>query len=189
MVRGALGTVGVLALGTYVFRGSIRRGIAEKLNSADAPYMGDTSTPLIWFEITDDNQIILYSPKVEMGQGTFTGLAQLAAEELEVDVSQIKVVHAPSVTGNMDGFATGGSTSISALWVPLRELAATMREMLLIKAAEKWKVDRDKIRVSEGSFYLGENTMNFAEVTKGVSEWEIPMNCLILRFRCPFSWV
>ncbi len=174
MVRGALGTVGVLALGTYVFRGSIRRVIAKKLNSADAPYMGDTSTPLIWFEITDDNQIILYSPKVEMGQGTFTGLAQLAAEELEVDVSQIKVVHAPSATGNMDGFATGGSTSISALWVPLRELAATMREMLLIKAAEKWKVDRDKIRFSEGSFYLGENTMTFAEVTNGVSEWEIP---------------
>ena len=65
-----------------------------------------------------------------MGQGTFTGLAQIAADELEVDVNQIKIVHAATSTGNIDGLSTGGSTSISGLWQPLRELAATMREML-----------------------------------------------------------
>ena len=72
-----------MLLGTaYLTRSMWRRSIAAMANSAEAPYMGNTKTPLLWFEVTADNQVILYSPKVEMGQGTFTGLAQMAADEL-----------------------------------------------------------------------------------------------------------
>ncbi len=72
-----------------------------------------------------------------MGQGTFTSLAQMAADELEVSMKQISVVHADSASGNMDAFATGGSTSVSSLWMPLRELAATMREMIKDRSSKK----------------------------------------------------
>ncbi|PKA99086.1 isoquinoline 1-oxidoreductase beta subunit [Flavobacteriaceae bacterium MAR_2009_75] len=174
LVRGGLGTVGVLAVGTYLFRGAIRRGIAGAINTADTPYMGDTSSPIMWFEILENNTIVLHSPKVEMGQGTFTGLAQLVAEELEISMEQISVVHAQSASGNMDGFATGGSTSLSALWVPIRELAATMREMLKIKAAEKWGVNTEGLEVSDGFVTGGGNSMTYAEVAEGETEWEIP---------------
>jgi isoquinoline 1-oxidoreductase beta subunit len=174
IVRGGLGTIGVLAVGTYVFRNPIRRVINGALNTGDTPYLGNTSTPIIWFEVTSDNNIILHSPKVEMGQGTFTGLAQMAADELEVSMEQMQVVHANSISGNMDGFATGGSTSISTLWVPLRELAATMREMIRNEAAIKMGVSGDELQISNGVFSSDAKTMTYAEAVKDVSEWEIP---------------
>jgi isoquinoline 1-oxidoreductase beta subunit len=174
IVRGGLGTIGVLAVGTYVFRNPIRRVINGALNTGDTPYLGNTSTPIIWFEVTSDNNIILHSPKVEMGQGTFTGLAQMAADELEVSMEQMQVVHANSISGNMDGFATGGSTSISTLWVPLRELAATMREMIRNEAAIKMGVSGDELQISNGVFSSDAKIMTYAEAVKDVSEWEIP---------------
>lgn len=174
LVRGGLGTIGVLAVGTYVFRNPIRRGIAGALNTGDTPYMGNTSSPIIWFEVTTDNNIVLHSPKVEMGQGTFTGLAQMAADELEVSMEQMQVVHANSASGNMDGFATGGSTSISTLWVPLRELAATMREMIKNEAAAKMGIAASQLSISNGVFSSDGKIMTYAEAVKDVAEWEIP---------------
>ncbi|MFD0796718.1 molybdopterin cofactor-binding domain-containing protein [Maribacter chungangensis] len=174
LVRGGLGTLGVLAVGTYLFRNPIRRKIAGAINTADAPYQGNTGTPIVWFEITQDNTVVLHSPKVEMGQGTFTGLAQMAADELEVSMSQISVVHANSASGNMDGFATGGSTSISALWMPLRELAATLREMIKLEAAKKLQVDVATLSVVDGVILNGERRMTYAQAMEGVSEWVIP---------------
>ena len=174
LVRGGLGTIGVLAVGTYLLRNPIRRKIAGVLNTVETPYQGNTDTPVIWFEITTENKVVLHSPKVEMGQGTFTSLAQMAADELEVSMEQLSVVHANSASGNMDGFATGGSTSVSALWVPLRELAATMREMIKLEAARKMKVDASALTLQNGVISNDNETMTFAEVAEGVSEWDVP---------------
>jgi len=172
-VKAAVG-VGVL-LGTgYLTRPVWRRSIAGMANTADAPYVGDTKTPPLWFEVTADNEIILRSPKVEMGQGTFTGLAQIAADELEVAIERIKVVHAATASGNIDGFSTGGSTSISSLWMPLRELAATMREMLKNEAAKILGVDVAALSVADGVITAGERTLTYGEVVKEVKEWDIP---------------
>ena len=82
--------VGVLLGTTYLTRSLWRRSLAGVLDTADGPYIGDTKTPSIWFEVTANNDLILYSPKVEMGQGTFTGLAQIAADELGVDINQME---------------------------------------------------------------------------------------------------
>lgn len=174
LVRGGLGTIGVLAVGTYLFRNPIRRVITGAMDTGEPPYMGDTSTPIIWFEVTSENEIILHSPKVEMGQGTFTSLAQMAADELEVSMEQIKVVHANSVSGNMDSFATGGSTSVSGLWIPLRELAATMREMIKNKAASKMGVSSEQLSVANGVVSGGGKTMTYADIVKDVTEWDVP---------------
>ncbi len=173
-VKGTLGTIGVLAVGTYLFRNPIRRSIAGYLNTADPPYLGNTDTPIIWFETTADNNIVFHCPKVEMGQGAFTGLAQIAADELDVSMQQMSVVHAVSASGNIDGFATGGSTSISSLWIPLRELAATMREMIKTEAAKKLGVEVTTLSVKNGIISSGEKTMTYAEVVKDVTDWDIP---------------
>ncbi|MCB9290935.1 MAG: xanthine dehydrogenase family protein molybdopterin-binding subunit [Lewinellaceae bacterium] len=173
IIRSAVG-VGVL-LGTgYVTRPVWRRSLAEMANSAEAPYLGDTESPLLWFEVSAENQVVLYSPKVEMGQGTFTGLAQIAADELEVDINKIKVVHAPTASGNIDGMSTGGSTSISSLWQPLRELAATMREMLKNEAARIMETDAAALTVKEGVVSGNGQTLTYGEIAKQVKEWNIP---------------
>ena len=171
LVRGALGTAGIVAVGTYLFRNPIRRQVLAYANSADSPYLGSGMEPVLWFELTEANRIRLYSPKVEMGQGTFTGMAQLAADELELPLSSIEVVHAPSITGNMDSFATGGSTSIASLWQPLRELAATMREMIKTAAAELWEVAVADVVMEETKVSAGEKELTFAALAKQVKQW------------------
>jgi len=173
LVRGAVGIGVVLGTG-YLTRSIWRRGIAGIINTAESPYLGDTKTPPLWFEVTAENQIILHSPKVEMGQGTFTSLAQIAADELEVDIDRINVVHAATSTGNIDGFGTGGSTSVSSLWMPMRELAATMREMLKNEAAKALNTSLASLQLSNGVISGGGKEMTYGEVVAGVTEWEIP---------------
>lgn len=179
LVKGGLGTVGVLAIGTYIFRNSIRREILGTFNSLELPYTDNTDKPMIWFEVTSQNNILLYSPKVEMGQGTFTGIAQMAADELSISMNQIQVVHAASSTGNVDSFATGGSTSISGLWQPLRELAAMLREMLLAEASRKMDVSIKQLTIEDGVISGNGKSLTYAQTTEGVDEWEVPEKPLL----------
>ncbi|MEM6767184.1 MAG: molybdopterin cofactor-binding domain-containing protein [Bacteroidota bacterium] len=173
LVRSAMG-VGVL-IGTGILTRPLqKRFLAGVVNTAEAPYTGMGMTPPLWFEITIDNEVILHSPKVEMGQGTFTGLAQIAADELEIDISRIQVVHAASATGNIDGFSTGGSTSISGLWQPLREMAATMREMIRSEAAKLLGVAPSEVGIDNGTVSANGKTLTYGEVVKEVNTWDIP---------------
>ncbi|UJH68768.1 xanthine dehydrogenase family protein molybdopterin-binding subunit [Allomuricauda sp. SCSIO 65647] len=171
LVRGGLGTAGVLAVGAYIFRNPIRRSILEMANTMEMSYMGETKNPMVWFELLKNNTVLLHSPKVEMGQGTFTSLAQMAADELEVPLDMVEVVHAATATGNIDGMSTGGSTSVSGLWQPLRELAATMREMIKAQAAVKLGVDMGSVTVKEGMVSADGKSLTYAEVAEGVTEW------------------
>lgn len=174
LVRSVIGASVVLGAGAYFSRPLWRRGIAGYANTAEPPYLGDTKTPSLWFEVTAQNHVILKSPKVEMGQGTFTGLAQIAADELDVDISQIQVVHADTDSGNIDGMSTGGSLSIATLWHPLRELAATMREMLKQEAAKHLQVDVASLSVTDGVISGDGQSLTYGEVVQRVEEWTIP---------------
>ncbi len=174
LVRGGLGTIGMLALGTYVLRNPIRRKLLDFVNSADLPYQGSGMEPMVWFEVSKDNTIILHSPKVEMGQGTFTSLAQMAADELEVNMNQIEVVHAATTTGSIDALSTGGSTSVSSLWQPLRELAATMREMIKNEAAKKLGAEANSLHLKDGVISSGDKQLTYAEAVADITEWEVP---------------
>ena len=172
-MRSAVG-VGVLFGSGYLTRSLWRRSLAGFANTAEAPYLGDTDSPPLWFEILADNSIHLLSPKVEMGQGTFTGLAQMAADELEVEVERIKVVHAPTSSGNIDSFSTGGSTSIASLWIPMRELAATMREMLKNEAAKMLGVDTAELSLQNGVISSNGKSLTYGDIAQSVTNWEIP---------------
>ncbi|MFK7807719.1 MAG: molybdopterin cofactor-binding domain-containing protein, partial [Saprospiraceae bacterium] len=173
LIRSTVG-VGVLLGTAYLTRPMWRRALAGIANTAESPYLGSTDSPSIWFEVTADNKVILYSPKVEMGQGVFTGLAQIAADELGVDMEQMIVRHAPSITGNVDKFATGGSTSIFSLWEPLRELAATFREMLRIEAAKQLGIEVSALSVNKAVFSGSGKEISFGEIVKNVTEWKVP---------------
>jgi isoquinoline 1-oxidoreductase beta subunit len=96
-----------------------------------------------YVRITPDGAITLIIPKVEMGQGTYTSLPMLIAEELEVGLDQIRLEPAPpdAAVYGIDGLQeTGGSTSIRDCWLPLRSAGATARMMLIAAAARTWGV-------------------------------------------------
>ncbi len=174
LIRGGLGTIGVLALGTYVFRNPLRRSIYEMAETLVPPYSGTGTEANLWFEITKDNTVVLHSSKVEMGQGTFTGLAQIVADELDVDIKQIIVKAAETDTGIVDGMSTGGSLSIAQLWQPLREMAATMREKIKNEAAKKWSVDAASINTADGLLSSEGKTMSYSEAVTGLTDWSLP---------------
>lgn len=171
LVRSATG-LGVIIGTGYMTKSIWRRYLAQFANSIEPPYLGSSNDPSLWFEITVTNKVILHSTKVEMGQGTHTGLAQIAAEELGASMEQMQIKHASSLSGHVDMFGTGGSTSISSLWVPLREIAATMREMIRHEAAKIMETSPDQIQIANGIVADGKNSFTFGEIAQQVAEWE-----------------
>jgi isoquinoline 1-oxidoreductase beta subunit len=112
--------------------------------------------PNAFIRIEPDGQIVLTMPYVEMGQGTYTSIPMLIAEELEVDLQQVRLEHAPpneKLYGNplLGGIqATGNSNAVRASWQPLREAGAAARTMLLAAAANRWKVSPASCRAQSG---------------------------------------
>lgn len=109
-----------------------------------------------------------------MGQGAFTGLAQIAAEELEVNVSKVNMVHATTAGRPVDPRSTGGSDSISGLYTPLRTLAAGLREMLKNNAATIMGVSAASLTIEDGVISGGGKSMTYGEVVQQATSWEPP---------------
>jgi isoquinoline 1-oxidoreductase beta subunit len=116
----------------------------------------DGFVPNAFIRIDGDGQVVLTMPYVEMGQGTYTAIPMLIAEELEVDLKQVRLEHAPpneTLYGNplVGGVqATGGSTAIRAAWQPLREAGAVARTMIVSAGAKRWNVDPASCRAQSG---------------------------------------
>jgi isoquinoline 1-oxidoreductase beta subunit len=130
------------------FRLPLASGQAE---AADAV----TFAPNAFIRIGSDGQIVLTMPYVEMGQGTYTSIPMLIAEELEVELEQVQLEHAPPneklYTNPLLGVqATGNSNAIRGAWQPLREAGAAARAMLLAAAAQRWNVDPAACRAERG---------------------------------------
>jgi isoquinoline 1-oxidoreductase beta subunit len=180
------GGLGVLFGASLVGCGPIRRIVAGQLDGVLQPYETDKS-PDIWFEITPENNIILKSPKVEMGQGLFTGLAMLAAEELDVNYEQIQVVHSSTNNGPVDPRSTGGSDSTFGLWNVLRELSATMRQMLLDNASTLMNVPANELTTKEGIVSGNRKQMTYGEIAARSTKWEVPKDTPKLKSKSSFK--
>ena len=148
-------------------RGFLRAGAAAGgglLLSLSLPFAnGDAQAadaegfmPNAFIRIGGDGQIVLTMPYVEMGQGTYTSIPMLIAEELEVDLKQVQLEHAPpneKLYGNplLGGLqATGNSNAVRSAWEPLRQAGATARTMLVSAAAKRWNVDPASCRAQGG---------------------------------------
>jgi isoquinoline 1-oxidoreductase beta subunit len=102
--------------------------------------------PNAFIRIDEAGHTTLVMPQVEMGQGVYTSIPMILAEELDADLAQVTLEHAPpsdKLYGNpMFGVqATGNSNSVRAWWMPLRKAGAGARAMLVQAAAEQWQVD------------------------------------------------
>jgi isoquinoline 1-oxidoreductase subunit beta len=121
---------------------------------ADAATTEDFA-PNAFIRIASDGQIVLIMPYVEMGQGTYTSIPMLIAEELDVDLQQVRVEHAPpneKLYANplLGVQATGNSNAIRGAWKPLRQAGAAAKAMLVSAAAKRWNVDPTSCSAQSG---------------------------------------
>ena len=130
-------------------------GLPAFLGDAAAATSGSFE-PNAFIRIGSDGSVTLTMPQVEMGQGTYTSMSMLIAEELEVALSQVQLEHAPPdikhygnplLAGDQ---ITGGSTSIRAFWEPMRQAGAAARVMLISAAAKRWQVDPSACHAERG---------------------------------------
>lgn len=129
---------------------------AEALATPDRLKFIQTKTfaPNAFIRIAPDDTVTIIVNKSEMGQGVYTSLPMLIAEELEADWSKIKVESAPvDAAYNHPSFGiqmTGGSTSTASEWERLRKAGATARVMLIAAAAQNWKVEPQSLHAANG---------------------------------------
>jgi isoquinoline 1-oxidoreductase subunit beta len=114
--------------------------------------------PSAFVRIDPDGKVTFTIPQVEMGQGIYTALSMILAEELDAPFEHVNAVAAPpddKLYGNpLLGFqVTGGSTSVRAFWDPMRGAGARARAMLVAAAAAKWSVDPSSCRTENGEVY------------------------------------
>jgi isoquinoline 1-oxidoreductase beta subunit len=146
--RGLLkaGLAGGLLLGFYL---PVRAG-SDLPHAVNEPEQGPDETagkfaPNAFIRIARDGETTLVMPQVEMGQGVYTAVAMILAEELDADFARVVLEHAPpndKLYGNpIFGIqVTGNSNSIRPFWLPLRRAGAAARAMLVQAAAQQWKV-------------------------------------------------
>jgi isoquinoline 1-oxidoreductase beta subunit len=123
--------------------------------NGEAEAASGSFAPNAFIRVGTDGQIVLTMPYVEMGQGTYTSIPMLIAEELEVDLKQVRLEHAPpneKLYANplLGVQATGNSNAIRGAWQPLREGGAVARAMLVAAAAKRWNIDPASCRAQSG---------------------------------------
>jgi isoquinoline 1-oxidoreductase beta subunit len=112
--------------------------------------------PNAFLRIATDNTVTVISKHLEMGQGTYTGLATILADELDADWYMVRVEGAPADAKRYNNLlwgpsqGTGGSTAMANSWEQMRKAGATGRAMLVSAAARKWSVPAGEIAVREG---------------------------------------
>lgn len=163
--------------------------------------MGSGNSLNAWIRIAPDNTITLAVPRAEMGQGVYTALPQLIAEELEIDMSKIKVMHPQPESPYANNFmltqdapnifksytaketvysflpivATGGSTAVPDAWNNMRYAGATAREMLIQAAAKKWNIGASDCYAENGQIVNKKNNerVNYGDLAEAASTIEI----------------
>jgi isoquinoline 1-oxidoreductase beta subunit len=140
--------------------------------------------PNAFVRIGRDNSVTVIAKHLEMGQGTYTGLATLVAEELDASWSQVKVEAAPADAKRYNNLfwgpvqGTGGSTAIGNSFEQLRKAGASARAMLVAAAAAKWKVPADSLTVRDGMVLHAASgrKASFGELAQAAARQSVPEN-------------
>jgi isoquinoline 1-oxidoreductase subunit beta len=147
------GTAGALALTIgFEWAGTSRRAAMA------APAAAATFTPNAFLRIGADNSVTVIAKHLEMGQGAYTGIATIVAEELDADWATVRVESAPAdakryanLVFGMQG--TGGSSAMANSWNQLRDAGGKARAMLMTAAGNEWKVPVSELNVEKGVIY------------------------------------
>lgn len=142
-----------------------------------------------FLRIGADDSVTVLLAHAEMGQGIWTGLAILIAEELECDWAKVRCEHAPAaqVYGHpaMGMQMTGGSSSTNGEFDRYRNVGAMAKDMLLRAAAKRWKTQPNKLRVERGVIYRGKDSLTFGAVAAEAMALPPPTS---VKLKDPKSW-
>ena len=134
--------------------------------------------PVAWLRIAGDDTITMLVDKSEMGQGVYTALTQLLAEELGLALEGIRVEAAPVgavyVNALLGAQITGGSTSVRDTWEKLRKAGAQARTMLVQAAAAHWGVDAARLKVEGGAVVNGRDRLSFGALAEAAAKLPVP---------------
>jgi isoquinoline 1-oxidoreductase beta subunit len=150
--------------------------------------------PNAFLRITPDNTITVLVKHLEMGQGVYTGLPMLVAEELEAPWERIQVEAAPADVklyanlawgGTAQG--TGGSTSLTNSWEQLRQAGAVAREMLIAAAASLWQVEASALKAENGVIIHApsQRQASYGELANRAAELTPPQE---VKLKAPGEW-
>jgi isoquinoline 1-oxidoreductase subunit beta len=162
--------------------GGMMIGWVPEVYAADAPDGPQRLPPSAYVRIDRQGKVSIVSPMAEMGQGVYTALPMLVAEELDVDMSDVSVEHAPpndGLYGNavIGGFQISGySSSIRAFYVPLRQVGAAARAMLVAAAATKLNVDPGALSTEPGFVVdlAGGRRIAYGELADAAAKLPVP---------------
>jgi isoquinoline 1-oxidoreductase subunit beta len=171
------GLAGVFVLGFHL----PARAVNEPEQPPDS--MEGKFAPNAFIRIDHSGQTTLVMPQVEMGQGVYTAIPMILAEELDADFSKVALEHAPpndKLYGNpIFGIqVTGNSNSIRSFWKPLRAAGATARLMLVQAAAQQWQVDPASCSTSDGvvSHPSSGRTLSYGDLVDAAGAQSVPQD-------------
>ena len=158
--------------------GGLLLGIGLGGCSKPAALGGAGGQPVAWLRIGGDDSITVFVDKSEMGQGVYTALTQLLAEELGVALEAIRVEAAPVapeyVNNLLGAQITGGSTSIRDGFEKLRKAGAQARTMLLQAAATHWGVAPGELRIDGGAVLHGKERLSYGALAEAAAKLPVP---------------
>ena len=142
---------------------------------------GGSFAPNAFLRVGRDNTVTVVVKHLEMGQGTYTGLPTLIAEELDAAWSQVRAEGAPADASRYNNLfwgpaqGTGGSTAMANSFEQYRQAGAAARAMLVAAAAEQWKVPADSVQVKNGVvFHANGKKATFGELTDAAAKQPVP---------------
>jgi isoquinoline 1-oxidoreductase beta subunit len=165
---------GLLALGGWLGLPKLQLELAELVDGIGGAPANFPKEPNVWFTLQPDNRVLIAMPKIEMGQGIHTAIAQIAAEELRISWDQVLIEVSSSTAATRDAGGTNGSFSVASLFTPLREIGATMREMLRLAAAEQLSVAPADLQINAGVISVTADpsrTLRYVDIAAGRSSW------------------
>jgi len=180
--RGFLGTVfsaGALVLGAPLVN-------AGEAFGAEVVPSKDTWWPSVYLGVQPDSTVIIVAHRSEMGTGIRTALPMVAADELDVEWSKVRIEQAlgDKKYGDQN---TDGSNSIRSFYEPLRAAGATAKAMLIAAAAAKWKVPAGDIKAANGYVTHGTSKASYGELVSLAAMQPVPKP-ETLQFKSPADY-
>ncbi|GEK74363.1 MULTISPECIES: xanthine dehydrogenase family protein molybdopterin-binding subunit [Halomonas] len=176
--RGFMKGASGLALGLYIAPLLGRNGQARAAGQTGE--QGEFA-PNAFVRVTPEGEVVVIAKHIEMGQGTYTGLATLVAEELDADWASVRVEGAPADTQRYQNLAfgiqgTGGSTSIANSFEQMRQAGAKARAMLVGAAAERLDVPPGSLSVNQSKVIheASRRELGFGELAEAAADQPVP---------------
>jgi isoquinoline 1-oxidoreductase beta subunit len=160
-------------------------GPAQAVSLKSGQSAAATFEPNAFVRIGTDDTVTVIAKHLEMGQGTYTGLATLLAEELDAAWKQVRIEGAPADASRYANLfwggaqGTGGSTAMANSFMQMRKAGASARAMLVAAAAKQWRVPEDQVKVSAGVVSHGSRKASFGQLAEAAAALPVPAEVIL----------